>query len=117
MRFEGVLCVECIVEWAESFPSDFHVLPLGCSLVLSVGTDTFRLCLTLCACVPDECGGVGSLLWLLDGVLKLAGEFVANFYHLIVSDQHADIVHLFKEDAVVTRGSEGAEAAYVKVCR
>lgn len=51
----------------------------------------------------------------VEGVLKLAGEFVANFYHLIVSDQFADVIHLYKEDAVVTRGTEGAKASSPKV--
>lgn len=53
----------------------------------------------------------------IEGVLKLAGEFVSNFYHLIVGDQFLDAIHLYKEDAVVTRGVEGAHAVIKKVRR
>ena len=52
---------------------------------------------------------------VVEGVLKLAGEFVSNFYHLVVSDQFSDAIHLYKEDAVVTRGSEGHKAITPKV--
>jgi hypothetical protein len=49
-----------------------------------------------------------------DGVLNLAGEFVASLYTLIVSDSYLEATYLYKEDAVVSRGAEGAAATVIK---
>lgn len=52
-----------------------------------------------------------------DGVLKLAADFVANYYHMLVSDKYAEALYLYKEDAVLSRGSEGSVAISTKVRR
>lgn len=52
----------------------------------------------------------GAHLSTEDGVLNLAGEFVHNFYHTVVGKDFADAVHLYKDAATASRGTEGTRA-------
>lgn len=68
-------------------------------IVWPVGNEIIHVCTGLLSIETDS-----------EAVLKLAGDFVHNYYGLIVGEQFKKVIHLYKEEAVVSFGAGGTLA-------